>query len=254
MSVGFRAAGATSAGGISLTVSQPIDPSVQVGDLILWAVAAQENTRGWGSGISNTGSVPNFTDLSTAPIASVWSGRSQYLQDDGVNPRHWLWLGWRIATVADTGGPTYTATLASAPAFGVGIVSAYAVYTTVNTVTPIYSVAAAVQNANTGATSNTVPAGTAPGGSVGPYVFPVSTTAAAWRAGQTTVIAGLGGDYLAVPFSYGEGGTGVYNQPAGTTLRVTYNALSAPNYMVAFADGFAPGSANLGRLPLLGAG
>lgn len=254
MSLGFRAAGATAAGGISLTVNQPLSNLVQVGDLIVWAVAAAENTRGWGAGINNTGSVPSFNDLSTAAIASVWNGRSQYLQDDGASPRWWLWIGYRIATVADTGGVTYTASLNSSPAFGVGIASAYAVYSLPNALSPIFSLDANRQNGSAASTSWTAPTTTNPAGNTGTFTFTVSTTNAAWKAAQTTCVLGDVGDAHVVCLCFGRGGSGVWNEPASLTGRVRWGGLGGPWYMLTWADGPTLSNPNLGRLPLLGAG
>lgn len=254
MALGFRAGGATASGGISQSVSQPVSAAVRVGDLCLWAVSAEENTRGWGNGIDNIGAVPGFFDLSTAAIASVWNGRSQYLQDDGVNPRHWLWLGWKIATAADTGGATWSATLRSAPAFGLGVASAYVVYGAPAAVAPIFSLNASAQgNGGNGGAWVSPSTGTPSGGSTGTFLFTVGSTTASWRAAQTTVAVGNIGDAHVVALAYGEGGVGVWIPPASLVPRVTWGGLGGPWYMLTWADAAIAG-AGFGRLPLLGAG
>lgn len=254
MALGFRVAGATGAGGLALSVSQPISNLVQVGDMIFWAVAAAENTRGWGGGISGGGSVASFTDLSTDPIAVVLNGRSQYQQDDGVSPRRWIWLGYRQATLADVGGVTYTASLISSPAFGVGIASAYVVYSNPGGSSPIYSLAANRQNAGSSSAAWVTPSSTMPGGATGTLNYVVSVTASSWKLAQTTVINGDTGDYHELELVYGEGGTGVWVGPGSVTDRVQWGGVGGPWYMMTWSDGPLVTGANLGRLPLLGAG
>lgn len=250
----FRAAGATATGGIGLTVNQTLDAAIQVGDVIFWAVSAAENTRGWGSGIDNVGSVPGFTDLSTAAIATVLHGRSQYQQDDGVSTRRWLWLGYKIATVLETGGATISASLASAPAFGVGIASAYTAYANPGSAPLVYSVNATKTDSPGGAGSYVAPATTNPAGSTGTFTYGVSITNAAWRAAQTSVIFGGSGEARVLVLMYGEGGAGVWNGPAALTDRVRWGGLGGPWYMMTWSDGPTASSTSLGRLPLLGAG
>lgn len=254
MALAFRAAGATAAGGIALGVSQPLDAAIQVGDLIMWSVVAQENTRGWGGGIGNTGAVARFTDASVAPGASVLNGRSQYQLDDGANPRVWWWIGYRIATALDTGGAVLTAALTSSPAAGVGIASAYVAYANPGGTTPIYSTAATWAFSTIGGVTVTAPATLTPPGNTGTFVYTVSATSATNRSAASFAIFGDTGDYLVVCLPMGFGGIGVWNGPGGMTDRVRWGGAGGPWYMLTWSDGPTAGSTNLGRLPLLGAG
>lgn len=254
MALTFIAAGATASGGLALSVSQPISNLVQVGDLIVWAVAAEENSRGWGGGFKNTGSVPAFTDLSTDPLAVVLNGRSQYIEDNGAVARRFIWLGYKIATVADTGGATYTATLLSSPVAGLGVGSAYAVYRNPGGSTPIYALAANLQNSTVSLTSWTAPSAASPAGTTGTFTYVTSLTNANFCAAQTSVVFGDAGDYYVLILVYGEGGSGLWDGPASVTDRVAFNSGGAPSYMFTWSDGPTAAGATIRRLPLLGAG
>lgn len=254
MPLTYRDSKAASSGGLALSVSIVAPNTIQAGDLIVWTVLGLENTRGWGGGIDGTGSLPQFTDLSTAPAAVVLNGRSQYEIDNG-GQRMWWWIGYRIATVADTLTPTYTASLVSSPAAGVGMACALDIYTNPGGSVPIYSEAASLNAPISAGTQVVAPATATPPGSAGPYTFTISATASSDASAQTTAIFGSAGDYHVLTCVVGLGGTGVWAGPAPLTDRLRFGGPGGPWYMITFSDGPTAGSlANLGRLPLLGAG
>lgn len=242
------------AGGIAISVTIPAEPLLLAGDFIVASVQAQENFRGSSAFVNNGGSASGYTDIFTdGANLTPFGGRYQYQFDDGFNPRSWWWAGYRIATVADVGATQAFACTASPP-FGVGVAGAYAVYRSPGGSTPIYSHATNLGNRATFAIIDVAPPTALPVGTTPGYTFTLGSSNAFLVSATSIAVFGDTGDYHSVCIATGYGGTGYWFPPAALTMRVQAGGAGGPWYMTTIADGPESVVANLGRLPLLGAG
>lgn len=243
------------AGGIATSVTIPSEPSLLAGDLIVASVQAQENTRGWNAFVNNGGSASGYVDVFTDGTDYTPSGgRFQYLFDDGVNPRSWWWVGYRIASVADQGA-TQAFSCTAAPPFGVGVAGAYAVYRFPGSTGPLFSFAKTLGTRAAVGVTDTAPPTALPSGATGTYIFTLTSSSAFLISAASLAVFGDAGDFRVICIATGYGGSGLWIAPGSLVQRVQAGGAGGPWYMTTIADGPESGTAtNLGRLPLLGAG